>query len=208
MHAFLIIGNNQNNINLKIEELVLKCNATPIEFPLVKINDVRALIKFLSLSLIKPTLVIIRDINLATSEALNAFLKNLEEPQNNLYFVLTAKSKQNVLPTIVSRCQVISVMNKIQESESLETESIFINSLTDNFKYFDKTKKRDEAVILIKDLIQYCHTKMHQDVKIAFWSNMAQLSQHTLINLQANGNVNLHLSLLAINIKNYKGIEI
>ncbi len=39
--------------------------------------------------------------------AANAFLKTLEEPPEHMYFVLTANVFAEVIPTIVSRCQVV-----------------------------------------------------------------------------------------------------
>lgn len=40
--------------------------------------------------------------------AANAFLKTLEEPSKNVCFILLANNVNNVLPTIVSRCQIIN----------------------------------------------------------------------------------------------------
>lgn len=37
----------------------------------------------------------------------NAFLKTLEEPPENVIFILLGRTKEGVLPTIVSRCQVV-----------------------------------------------------------------------------------------------------
>ncbi|WP_241156983.1 DNA polymerase III subunit delta' [Adlercreutzia sp. ZJ304] len=37
----------------------------------------------------------------------NAFLKTLEEPPDNVVFILMGRTRNSVLPTIVSRCQVI-----------------------------------------------------------------------------------------------------
>lgn len=43
------------------------------------------------------------------ASASNAFLKLLEEPPQNTYFILLAESIENVLPTVLSRCQEISL---------------------------------------------------------------------------------------------------
>jgi len=43
----------------------------------------------------------------AHPSAANALLKNLEEPPPQVIFLLTANSPQSVLPTILSRCQVL-----------------------------------------------------------------------------------------------------
>lgn len=43
----------------------------------------------------------------ATDSAQNALLKTLEEPPNNVIILITAESAERLLPTIVSRCEVI-----------------------------------------------------------------------------------------------------
>ena len=100
MHAFLIIGDSTEDIEQRLKAKI-------IEFPIAKIDDTRELNKLLRLSFNEKTLIICRNIQNATEEALNAFLKNLEEPQERIYFALTAPSEKSVLSTIVSRCQVI-----------------------------------------------------------------------------------------------------
>ena len=47
--------------------------------------------------------------------AANAFLKLLEEPPDNTYFILLCESVENVLPTVLSRCQEIT-LGPIEES--------------------------------------------------------------------------------------------
>lgn len=58
----------------------------------------------------EPQIVIIPDARLLGREAQNAFLKLLEEPPRNTYFILTVESANQVLPTIRSRCQVVDVL--------------------------------------------------------------------------------------------------
>ena len=93
------------------DNLAKKLHAKILEFPLSKIDDVRSLNNLIRLSFDEPTLVVSENIHEATEEALNAFLKNLEEPQENIYFVLTAPSTRKVLPTIVSRCEIVKSTN-------------------------------------------------------------------------------------------------
>ena len=44
---------------------------------------------------------------LLTTSSANAFLKTLEEPPDNVVIILLARTRESVLPTIVSRCQVV-----------------------------------------------------------------------------------------------------
>lgn len=52
---------------------------------------------------------VINGIDSATEEAQNKLLKVLEEPPKNVYFLLSAKSEERVLPTIKSRCDKIKI---------------------------------------------------------------------------------------------------
>jgi DNA polymerase III subunit delta' len=53
------------------------------------------------------TIVIISGIDTMRKESANAFLKLLEEPAGNVLFLLTASKPDQLLPTIISRCQQI-----------------------------------------------------------------------------------------------------
>ena len=55
----------------------------------------------------RKTVMILTVIDTMRKEAANAFLKLLEEPSENLMFILTADKTDQMLPTIMSRCQQI-----------------------------------------------------------------------------------------------------
>lgn len=191
MHAFLIVGNNIEAIKIKTEELAKKYNAKILEYPLIKIDDVRNLNNFLRLTVTEPTIILTRNIEEAGTEALNAFLKNLEEPQENLYFVLTTSSIQKVLPTIVSRCQIIQIRNSKPEIRNEDSEKFLEMTTGQRFAFFDRMKERDEAKIFVESLIFFLHHMKN-------FKNMEILLQ-TRTCLKSNGNVNLQLTNLVIN---------
>lgn len=58
-----------------------------------------------------------------THGAQNAFLKLLEEPQPNIYFILATHHPEFLLPTIISRCQRVDMrpITKQQTQELLDT---------------------------------------------------------------------------------------
>ncbi len=60
----------------------------------------------------------------AHTSAANAMLKTLEEPPAQVVVILTAKSVENLLPTIVSRCEVIRLRPLSLEETSLGLQSI------------------------------------------------------------------------------------
>ena len=88
MHSFLIVGNNKKLVENKIDEIIKKYFLKRIDFEGQKIEDIRKLNSFTSLSLKEKTAIVIENIEKSTNEAANAFLKSLEEPQDNLYFLL------------------------------------------------------------------------------------------------------------------------
>lgn len=62
------------------------------------------------------TVVILTGIDTMRKESANAFLKLLEEPSDNILFILTASKTDQLLPTIISRCQHIR-LNPLTEDE-------------------------------------------------------------------------------------------
>ena len=66
--------------------------------------------------------IIIDDAHNMTESAENALLKSLEEPGQGNHFLLTAAERSQLLPTIVSRCQIISLhrTSPAQDSEILK----------------------------------------------------------------------------------------
>jgi len=200
MHAYLLIGNSTEYIVQRVNELATKLHAKIMEFPLVKIDDVRSLNNLIRLSFNEPTLIVCKNIHEAGEEALNAFLKNLEEPQENIFFALTAPSIRKVLPTIVSRCQVIKITNdKLQMTNFEEAEKFLRLTVGEKLNYIDKIKDRDVAIELAGSLVNFLHSQLHLgDVKYDVTVKNVEIAQKTLTNLRANGNISLQLTNLVV----------
>ena len=75
----------------------------------IKKGEVEALIKNIASAPFESLrkIFIINDSHLMNPEAKNALLKTLEEPPEYINIILITSSKHNLLPTILSRCQVI-----------------------------------------------------------------------------------------------------
>lgn len=169
MHAFLLINSDP-------QDFAKKQNVKTIPFILQKIEDTRELKKFVKFSFSEKTAILIENIDTATQEASNAFLKNLEEPNQNLIYILTASILENILPTIVSRCQIVK--NSNAKTQMLNNKSNFRDALN--------IKDRDEAIKFIENLIYIDHKKNN-------FKNMENYL-NTIKNLKANGNVSLQLT--------------
>ncbi|MCE5207873.1 MAG: DNA polymerase III subunit [Chloroflexi bacterium] len=74
----------------------------------IKVEQIRELQYTLSLSPYESRyrIALLADFQTATESAQNAFLKTLEEAPQKAILLLTADSAENLLPTIVSRCEV------------------------------------------------------------------------------------------------------
>ncbi len=189
---------------VSITGLAKKLHARVVEFPLLKIGDVRNLNDLIRLSFKEPTLIVCQNIHQAGEEALNAFLKNLEEPQENIYFALTAPSARKVLPTIVSRCQIIKVVNRqVSTFDGQEIEGFLKMSLGQKLSYIDKIKDRVKAIEFTENMVSFVHRSLHENrLKYSIGEGYIRPALKTLSRLKANGNVNLQLSNLVIQISN------
>lgn len=203
MHAYLLVGRESLNNQTSITKLASDLRAKIMEFPLVKIEDVRNLNNFIRLEFSEPTLIVCQDIQKLGDEASNAFLKNLEEPQDNIYFLLTTPSIRKVLPTIVSRCQIIKAANKHDLTTNGEEIATFLGiTKGKKLSYIDKIKDRGEAIKFAENMVNFMHGSLHKNtLEYSTSGKNLELILKTLSRLNANGNVNLQLSNLVINLK-------
>ncbi len=203
MHAYLIIGTGSEEVKGSSRKLAEKLKAKILEFPLSKIADTRELANITKLAFNSPTAILINSVDLATEEALNAFLKNLEEPQENISYILTAESLANVLPTIVSRCQIIKITNKqINKSANENTNKFLKIPIGERLAIIDKIKDRGEAKEFVQNLIEVSHFNLLNSAKNKLKeATDLEILIKTLNNLKSNGNVQLHLTNMVISFE-------
>ena len=83
---------------------------------------------------------IINNAELLNVQASNSILKFLEEPEENIIAILVTKNIYQLLTTIVSRCQIIS-LKKNKEKETIDEEVKEKLEYVNNFiKYLEKEK--------------------------------------------------------------------
>jgi DNA polymerase-3 subunit delta' len=77
----------------------------------IKIDEIREITDSLSRYSIEggKRAVLLVDADRMTVQAQNALLKSLEEPDKQTYFILTASIRQNLLPTVLSRCSQLAM---------------------------------------------------------------------------------------------------
>lgn len=201
MHAYLLVG--EGDLKDHAHKLAKELGSTLLPMAVSKIEDVRELAKMTKLTAQTPTALFVPDIHKATEEALNAFLKNLEEPQENVKYILTTISFQNVLPTIVSRCQIIRIGAKEKSSSSSDSEySAYVSATTsERLKANEKIKSKEEALEFLHNLISYLHFQLHQDGQdYNYLAMMSEYCQETHRAISMNGNVSLQMTNLVVKL--------
>lgn len=127
-HAYLFCGQNQDclfaesqkfsqQLGIHLSEITI-CNKEEK----VKISELRNIIKniYLKPVLSKYKLIIVANADNLSIENSNILLKTLEECPDYVIIILLANKAKNILPTVLSRCQLI----KFQEKVEINTESI------------------------------------------------------------------------------------
>ena len=116
-----------------------------------------------------------------TVEAVNSMLKFIEEPEAEVYAFLTTNNINNVLPTIVSRCQTLNLKSAdrkdiIQESielnipqEDAELLSYFYNDAELIFNLLKDEEESEDYFIPKKAVIELIETLVNGTYKDAIY---------------------------------------
>ncbi|MCL5407718.1 MAG: hypothetical protein M1429_04465, partial [Patescibacteria group bacterium] len=141
-HAYIVFGDLDLTVFLEIYKIKTPDVLELFENP-IKINHIRELISWMYL---KPhssslKLAVLSGVENMTLEAANSLLKILEEPPAYAVLILQSSNKEKILPTILSRCQVVRQINKVNEaslSNFLESDKITQLSIKERFDYVAK----------------------------------------------------------------------
>jgi DNA polymerase III delta prime subunit len=226
-------GNNKERIKKAQEVLGFKINENNPDFFWLKtaeeknsigIEDARQMQKFLML---KPYArekksVLVEGAETLTLEAQNALLKTLEEPPANSQIILTLPDESLLLPTIVSRCQLITLNHQSQinltdkeEKEIKETlESLMTADIPERLllgEVLSAYKGKSEAInwldkltwvsrkILLLNYQENLASSSQKKPNLKYL-NLLKLISQTKKMLQANVNVKLALDSFLIEI--------
>lgn len=167
--SILIHGSNKKAQNKKIKDLLKgdleylrsKDNPDLLEIEVAEgkksigIAKVKKLIKYLHQ---KPfsglyKAVVIKSAELMTTQAQNALLKTLEEPPSYAFIILCAKNKKSILPTVLSRCQLIHLETykdlKIDtEDKSNSISHVLTLSIGERLTWLDEFSKLEKLEII------------------------------------------------------------
>ena len=226
-HAFLLVGNN-TKVPLNYLAMSLICDET---LACEKCNDCRKVLEnkygdiirydgketsikkgdieyiqdtFKKSSLEgKAKIYIIENIESATKEAMNTLLKMLEEPTSGIYAIFTTNNISRVLPTILSRCQVIDI--KADSKEVIYKALIKSNIPEEAAKILTYlSASEEEAKNLYDERFEYMQTEV-----INFIEDLYTKRMNLIINVQTNllknykerDDIKLFLNMLVLAMK-------
>ena len=126
---------NENNKSYKLIKNQSSPNLYLIDIKnekkVIEINQIRDLISFCNKSSLndKPRFILIDNLELMNLNSNNALLRTLEEPNDNIYFILINNSRQ-ILPTIKSRCLDFKIY--LSQKKNIEIFNLIIKKDINN----------------------------------------------------------------------------
>lgn len=166
----------------------------------IGIDEVREIQHFLSRkAVVGINTVIIHQAHLLTLPAQNALLKTLEEPPVGSQIFLVTDFPEQLLSTVLSRCQQIISPNHSNQYEILNLDQLLKpTAISDKLKYIDAQEfDRISALKFLDNLEFTLHSQIqsHQKPNISY-----EAISQTRKYLKANCNVRLSMDLFAMHI--------
>lgn len=216
--SFLIVSTDEAFIEKNISDLLNKLNISKnsVDFLIIDqdseglsigIDITRRLKKWLS---IRPfnsenKLAVIKNANLLTVQAQNSILKQLEEPNPNHYIALVLENRQMLLPTVLSRCELIV---DLKHRQFYNNKNIIQLNSTEQFRSIEEILKTKDHILLnknIKDLLKGLSIHLERELmkdpyNKTIRDNIALVEQTTIM-ITANTSKRLALENLLINMK-------
>lgn len=137
---------------------------------------------------------------------LNAMLKSIEEPSTNTTFIFLTKSKEDILPTIVSRCLTFKLSGKKENLSYSSLVNIFSSYLTINYE--NAFELADSFLNLVKEgtTIEKLLNQFMEYLKDLFKSNID--NQNTYLKIKKDMEiVNYAIKQIKANVNSKIAIE-
>ena len=175
----------------------------------IKDNMVKDLKKELNLTSLESnkSVYIINLIENATIKTVNSLLKFLEEPEDNILAIITTNNISKVLPTIVSRCQLLRVKspNKTDLVNNLVNEGIDYSDAFIATNYYSNVNE-------VKNLLNSENFKEIKELAYKFYTTLITEKELVAFNMQLDiakrlikdkEDISLFLDILIDLVKDY-----
>ena len=147
----------------------------------ISIEQIREIMSLAYRKYAHPTAFIIWSFGSCRELVQNVFLKNLEEHQANIYFILITHSLAPILPTIASRCEIIHLKTKKLKLSSENKEQIenMLNLFQENSTFIASEKlslspktKKTKVLDWLNDFFIYGYDMLPQSNKKTRLANL------------------------------------
>ncbi|MEA4115686.1 hypothetical protein VBM87_02750 [Mycoplasma sp. 744] len=160
-----------NSAIINIINLIININLTSLDEQLLPSNikilnaedknltkdNIKKIFETLNIISHNKKIVILKNIENASIQALNAILLTLEEPSQNVLFIITTNNIEKVLPTIKSRAIILNIRNddfkeiaylKLKKEKFDDMEINFILQLFSSIEQIDKYISKTNLAIV------------------------------------------------------------
>lgn len=178
---------------------------SPTDKSVITIEQVRDVIARLNVKQLSDRFILIRPAEALGDEAANAFLKNLEEPQDKVHFILITDEPSKLLPTVLSRASLYF----LREPGKLDAGILADAKIKDLAKKLmvarpadlvsvaeEITKKKDGvrayALLILATAIEMLYKSYFVTKKEVFVSKLPKFLM-AYENIEKNGHIKLHL---------------
>jgi DNA polymerase-3 subunit gamma/tau len=161
------------------------------------VDQVRDLIEKVKYAPIKGRykVYIIDEIHMMSTGAFNALLKTLEEPPDNVIFILCTTEPYKVIPTILSRCQRFDFTKLSDEEMEGKLKEVLIAEKTDYDENGLKAiiKLADggmrDALSILDQVLAYSNNKLREDAVLTIFGLASEDEKIDLLNAIKEGDV-------------------
>ncbi len=219
--TYLIIGNNNSNIEERITSLLSQLwqreieedifNFTSPDLHKIETSNIKSIgiddVKKLQKEMVytpyseEVQVAIIFNAEKLTIQAQNSFLKTLEDSSSTTAYILTTTNEKKLLPTILSRAMKIYTKQIREKNSTNDIPEILQKNLVDAFIDLEKiSKDNDKTTTLLDNLESYYQAILEQKLESneqskEIYDNIQKISK-TRRRIEANGNKRLLLENL------------
>ena len=168
MQSIIILTNEKKEVekflkkNFSKEDIIVYLSPEKNEY---SINQIRCLQEEVKYFNPKNRVYVFYDFERSSLESQNAFLKLLEEPPLNVYFLLVCQNLYQLLPTISSRAKVINLKKNEENKENEKIEKL-IEMIKRGQLFFIDITDRNQAREMILFLIYYFKKELRYNLRV------------------------------------------
>lgn len=177
-HDLYLINFNQTNKTAKKDELMEA---------FIQISDAS--------SIEQKRIMVVKDIDKMTLNAMGSILKLIEEPINNTVIFMTSRNLKRIPKTLISRVALLKIPAIIddlttEKINKLSEDKVYIDSMTTVFKSYEKIKLFSMQITseMMTEMVEILSLR-HNKVKLAVF---------LMNNLQKNNSYNLIKALIFV----------